>query len=548
MNRRWLCFLVMIMVLMTGCQKKEDTPSVEKKEHLAVSEEKNSNSTKNQKEDNVLALSMRMVNTLNPLLNVDETVDTILKLVYMPLIQLDENRKPSPCIAKSWNFSEDGKTLFLELNSNIVWQDGTVLTADDVIFSLNTIRSAPPEAVYKDVMGYIAGYSKTGEYSLSITFHQVFSGNLYALSFPVISSSYYRKETEPNSQKNMTPMGNGYYKFDYFKPTKELKLKKNETCYWGVPEIEEVLVSISADKGTDFYSFKQGIIDVLAADVTDIGKYDSTKDTHLFEYDSNYYDFIGFNFRRSLFQDIRIRQAVAYAVPKDAILDSVYLGHGLLADTPIHPASWLYEDDVEKYPYNLAEADKLLLASNWKSKEKGGIRQRQTNELTETLKASILVNEENEARRQIAIRLADELRALGFDISIDVQPYEIYAERLSMGEFDMFIGGWQFSVVPDYSFMLHSSQANGGRNYSGYSNEEMDALLAAAYGTVDDTQLKKAYSNLQKKIAKDLPYVSIAYRKSALFANERLSGDVKPLENNIFYEITKWSLDGSRKK
>lgn len=539
--------MLIMIFLLTGCQKKEIGTS-DTKEQKVVSEEKTTQATQVKEEGNTLYLAMRTVQTLNPLLNADETVDNILKLIYMPLIQLDEKRKPVPCIAKSWHFGEDKRTLFLELNSNIAWQDGTALTADDVIFSLNTIRSAAPESVYKDVMGYIAGYNKTGEYSLSITFQQVFSGNIYALSFPVISSSYYRGESVLNSEKNMAPMGNGYFKFDYFKPTKELKLEKNQNCFWGAPKIEEVLVSISADKGTDFYSFKQGIINVLAADVTDIGKYDSTKNTNLFEYNSNYYDFIGFNFQKSLFQDIHIRQAVAYALPKDAILDSVYLGHGVLADTPINPTSWLHEDKVQKYPYSLVEADKLLQASHWKSKAKGGIRERNTNELAETLKTSILVNEENEARRQIAVRLADELRALGFDVTIDVQPYEAYVQKLENKDFDMFIGGWQLSVVPDYSFMLHSSQINGGRNYSAYSSEEMDGLLAAAYGAVDDTQVQKAYSNLQKNIAKELPYVSIAYRNSALFADERINGNIKPLENDIFYTISQWSLSNSAKK
>lgn len=540
MKTKWFVFLLILAFIFTGCgQDVEDiTTKVGIRERSTMKQE---DKKVVEQEGGELQLAMRNTQTLNPLLNADETVDRVLKLIYMPLLQLDETRKPSPCIAKDWTFSEDGKTLFLQLRSDINWHNGERLTANDVIFSLDTIKQSDTESVYKNVLSYISSYQKTGEYSLSITFNQVFSGNLYSLCFPVISQNYYQGENVLVSEKNMVPMGTGYYEFVHYTPTKELKLKKCSNSFGSTPKIDEICVSISADKGTDLYSFEQGIIDILAADVTDMGKYDSTKGTKLFEYTTNYYDFIGFNFERSLFQDKNIRKAVAHALPKDAILESVYLSHATLTDTPVNPSSWLYEDSVEKYSYSLSEASALLEKSNWKKNKKDGVRKRKTNELVETLKVSILVNAENEARKQIAVRLGDELRVLGFEVSIDVEPYETYVEKLENHDFDLFVGGWQMSVVPDYSFMFHSSQMNG-RNYISYNNSEVDGLLATAYSAVEDEQAKQAYSKFQKKISQELPYISIAFRNSALFAAERVYGNVTPLENNIYCSIPEWFL------
>ncbi len=539
MKKKQILVFLSLLLLLTGC--KQDTG------HHTTEENANA-PVKNQSKENVevqeggtLHLAMRTVQTLNPLLNEEETVDKILKLIYLPFIKLDKERKPSPSIAKDWQFSEDGRTLSVALREDIQWQDGTNLTADDVVFSLNTLRAAGENAVYKNSMGYIASYAKTGAYSLSITFNQTFSGNLYALCFPVICAHYYGKDNVLTSAKNMEPMGNGYYKFEKFTPTKELRLVKSETGFGERAKIENVVVSISADKDTDLFSFDQGLIDTLAADVTEMGKYDGTKDTKLFEYTTNYLDFIGFNFNRSMFQDKNIRKAVAFALPREAILESVYLTHATLAETLINPTSWLFDNSTIKYTYNTEEADKLLRKSNWIDSDHDSIRDRKTNELSETLKVSILVNGENEARRQIATRLADELRALGFDVSVDVQAFDSYMQKLADKDYDIFIGGWQLSVVPDYSFMLHSSQI-GNANYAAYNSAEMDGILGAAYGAVKEKDIRTAYSKLQKYTAEELPYISIAFRNSALFSAERVYGNVHPLENNIFDNINEWFL------
>ena len=99
-------------------------------------------------EGGTLYLSMRNATTLNPLLNQDASVDTILKLIYMPLIKLDKNYKPSPSVAQSWSFDEGGTVLSLNLRNDIYWQNGTNLTADDVIYSLDTLsKTADSNAV-----------------------------------------------------------------------------------------------------------------------------------------------------------------------------------------------------------------------------------------------------------------------------------------------------------------------------------------------------------------------------------------------------------------
>lgn len=551
--KKLLLLCVALLLALAGCEKQLEEENIESTEQQNIQQQniqqiENAQQQKAEvsqqipvQEGGTLYLSMRNAITLNPLLNQDASVDSILKLIYMPLIRLDEKHKPVPSVAESWSFDEGGTVLTLNLRSDIYWQDGTNLTADDVIYSFNTLqRSADSNAVYKDCMNYIRSYRKTSAYSVEIVFYQNFSGNLYTLLMPIISAQYYGTRVA-NSDKNMIPMGNGYFQFDSYVPAKEMRLKKCNSSFGTTAHIDEIVVNISTDEDTDLYSFEQKLTDLLILGSSDMGISDNDNSTKYYEYATNYYDFIGFNFSRSLFQDINVRRAIASVTPKESILDSIYFGHGVIAETPINPTYWYYEPEVAKYNFDIGQAKDYLEASNWKDSDGDGILDRTTNEFLETFKVSILYNTENEIRKQIAIRLGDELRGIGAEVSLDGQPYDGYVQKLQSGDFDLFVGGWQFSVVPNYSFMLHSAQI-ALTNYARYQNGDMDTLLGIAYSAVKEEDIIVAYSNLQKKIAEELPYVSVAFRNFVALSSERVHGNVKPLENNIFDNINEWFL------
>ena len=536
-----------LLLSLAGCSKElhqnENETQTEQQNTTEQTQQKSNKTAENLsvQEGGTLSLSMRNAETLNPLLNQDASVDSVLKLIYMPLIKLDQNHKPSPCIAQSWSFDESGTVLSLNLRNDIYWQNGSNLTADDVIYSFNTLsRVADANAVYKDCMNYIRSYAKTSDYSLNITFQQNFSGNLYALLIPIISSEYYGSNVA-KSDKNMIPMGNGYFEFENYMPAKEMILKKCASSFGTTAHIDTIRVNISTDKDTDLYSFEQGLTDLLIMNTSDISKSDNDNKIKYYEYTTNYYDFVGFNFSKSLFQDSNVRKAIAHITPKQSILESIYLGRAYITESPINPTYWFYEPEVNTYDFNSRQAKDYLEASNWKDTNGDGILDRTTNELSETFHISILYNTENEIRKQIAMRLGDELRGIGASVSLDGQPYDIYTQKLQSGDFDLFIGGWHFSVVPNYSFMLHSAQINI-TNYARYQNGDMDALLGVAYNSVKDEDIKMAYSNLQKKIAEELPYISIAFRNFIVLSSDKVHGDIKPLENNVFDNINEWFL------
>ena len=491
--------------------------------------------------ENMLTLSMRIPETLNPLLNREETVDRILKLIYLPLLEFDETGKTYPAVAESWEMGADGKTVTMQLNRNIMWQNGGKLTAEDVVYSFRTIQNAPEGSVYKKVLNYVADCTKTGDYTVIFTFHENFSDNLSALRFPVISAGYYDGNNDPAANVNQTPMGNGIYGMYSYKKAAELILTASETYHGEKPLISDIRVKITAGEDTDINAFERGMTDVLVTDAMEAGRYADEGISGMYQFTSNAFDFIGFNFHRELFQDKALRQAVAYALPKESLMDSVYLNYGVMTNTPINPKSWLYEENVALYDHNPSMASTFLKNSGWLDEDGNGkLEKKMENGQTKQLKATILVNSENTGRRQIAVKLKEELTAIGFEITIDQQPFASYQQKFIDGEYDMIIGGWDCSEVTDLNQFFGTA---GSLNYTGYTNEEVDRLLAAARNAIGDGPTLLAYSGLQKKLAEELPYISIAYRNQAVFVSKNVGGEISPTEFNVFHGIEKWTYE-----
>lgn len=530
-KKKWLLLLALCVAL-CGCGKGE----AQQEDFTAVGGE-----STDIIDENMLTLSMRIPETLNPLLNREETVDRILKLIYMPLLEFDETGKAYPAVAESWEVGADGKTISMKLRSDIMWQNGGKLTAEDVVYSFRTIQNAPEGSVYKKVLQYVSECTKTGEYSVVFTFHENFSGNLSALRFPIISSSYHGGENDPKAAVNQTPMGNGIYALYSHKQASELILQGSEQYSGEKPLISRIRVKITAGEDTDINSFEQGMTDVLVTEATEAGRYVDEGISGMYQYTSNQYDFIGFNFKRDLFQDKALRQAVAYALPKENLMDSVYLNYAVMTNTPINPKNWLYEENVALYDYNPSMASTFLKNSGWTDTDGNGKLEKKSEDgQTKQLKATILVNTENTARRQIATKLKEELTAVGFDITIDQQNFTNYQQKFIDGQYDMIVGGWNCSEVTDLTQFFGTA---GNLNYIGYTNEEVDQLLAAARSAVGEGQTLLAYSSLQKKLAEELPYISIAYRNEAVFASKNVSGSISPTQFNVFRGIETWTYE-----
>lgn len=475
-----------------------------------------------------LSLAVRPPVTLNPLLNEDATVDHLLKLLFEPLVIMDESLKPADHLA-SYNFSSDYTSVTLTLRRDAIWSDAMPVTADDVIFSIQFLQDAPDTAIYKPFVQNIASCEKLDTKTVKITYTEADSGSAYRLQFPIIPQHYYFNQTNPASHANMNPLGNGLYVFDALRPLVGITLTQNVYSFRPVARIGTVQAIFLPDDETRLHAFHQGLIDVITLELTEWSKQHSVKKTRNQEFAAMYFDFIGFNFNHPWLSHHLFRQALATAYDADEAISRIYLTHALRAYAPINPASWLYDHNLPALEHDREAAYELLLQAQ---------REQFDRPIELAFPFRILVNIENDERVLIAEGFAAAMQGLGLETVIQALPFDEYAQKLEARDFDIFVGCFSLDVVPDLRFAFHS-----GENIFNYSDAHMDELLAAAVAAPSEAELVRTLSELQHYIAQQIPVISLAFRQSAVLTDVRVTGDLNPALWYSLAGVNGWTLE-----
>jgi len=497
----------------------------------------------------VITMAMHMPFTLNPLLNEDPSVAEILRLIYEPLIMLDEQHRPVSHLLSSFELSEDGLVATLILHDNIHWEDGTRITAYDIIFSFETIQASRQNSIYRHVLDNISSYYVMGDdRTVSIVYSRPTNYSFaYRLNFPIIPRHHHNVTGRniPSSDVNMSPLGNGAFRIVNHRPMQELVLLPNNRSLRPRANIGRITVLIVPDFETKMHAFNERVIDVIATDVATWGRHRSTNTPVITPYVSNHYEFIGFNFTNLALTDVLVRRAIAHAINVDEIISSIYINQALRAHTPINPAAWFFAPSSIAYNHNTALARRMLEEAGFSHFSSRGFVGSAHGGIVTELQLRILVNSENPERVSIANILSDSLRTLQIYTEVIVLDFDEYTAALERGDFDLFIGGINMPVYSDISFMFSSSSIpqQGGLNYFRYSSIIMDSLINQVTNSLTEEDFAQNIIQLQEFFSYELPVISLVYRKSALLTSNRISGEKHPTISNTFNDVHLWFVD-----
>jgi len=520
--------MVIISLLLLGCSTKEEIKE-DVKEEIKLPEEKPAKPEKGGE----LKISINDPIILNPILNNDESIDQFLKLIYEPLFYLDENNQPIANLVEDFQYVADGTLLNIKLKEDSLWQDGEKLTSKDVIFTLDTIKSAPDNTMYKKSLENIAYYKVIDEFNLKVGLKQPYSGMKSAFCFPILPKHYYKGSNILEDVNNQKPLGNGRYKFVNYIQMKEINLVVNENWFGGNQYIEKIKAIITRNDEAKSEMLNQKLIDLLFINNLDVGKYLSDENFTVKKFDTNYYDFLGFNFENNLLDNQVIRQAIAYSLNRDSIINDLFLGFGEIVDTPIKPNSQTVEGDTSlNYSYDLTKAKTLLVENEWSDSNNDGILDKVIDGTIRDLSFDLLVNESNVNRVRVAEFIKKDLKQIGIEIKLDTIENNVLNEKLKSGDYDIILGGWRLSPILDFTFAFGSKSIETGTNFINYNSSKMDSLLNNAFVSFKDKDIVTSYNELSKYIKEDLPYVSLYFRKNAVISNQTLKGELQP--NSFF--------------
>jgi len=460
----------------------------------------------------------------------DSASSAIAGNIFNSLLKYDENLNYAPDLAESWQISNNQKTISFKLKKGLQWADGKPLTSADVLFTWKLITNPNTRTPYASDYQLVKKASTPDSLTFKVTYESSYAPALDTwTSLHILPKHILKDEDINNTFFSRNPTGSSFYKLDEWISGQQVTLKANDKSVLGVPLINKLISRIIPDTSSQFLELTADNIDVMNINPIQYQRvFPARKDLQqkiaLYKELGNGYTYLGFNLKKSPFNDIRVRQALNYAIDKDEVIKGVLLGLGEPISSPYKPGTRWINPNLTPYPYKPSKALRLLQEAGFK-KNNAGILMRNG----KPLKFEIITNQ-NKQREMTAVVIQKRLQEIGVEVSIRVIEWASFVNRfIKTGDFDVVVLGWSLSLDPDQYNIWHSSQQGPGQfNFLGYSNKNVDKLLELGRKELNVSKREKIYHKFAKYLLEDSPiiYLYAGYGLSAV--HKRVKGIKNP--------------------
>lgn len=475
-----------------------------------------------------LRFAIAELDTINPILSTNRNVHEITKIIFEPLVTLNEDYKAEYALAQEI-VKENDTTYLVKLRQGVLWQDGSNFTQTDVHYTIDRIKSEGINTIYKDNLRYLAEYKEIDDYTFELVLSQPVPFFEYNLTFPIMCANQYGNEEEfTNPDRNIAPVGTGMFKIE-FADSGSIKLVKNN-IYWDSskkPAAEEIVIKLYSSIGEVYNAFKSGELDIITVTANNVEEYIGTLGYNKIEYKSRDYDFMAFNIEADSVSDISVRRAISKVIDKNAMVANC-LGSGYISSNfSLDMGNWLYTRDLT-VDTNTEEARNILEEAGWTYRNNSWIRDGRRIDI------NIAVNANNEARIRVAENIANQLENFGIRVSVLQFSPERYVDILNNREYECIITGIECSFSPSLRTFF------GEGNLANYYNEEVFDLINKVENTTDEGELYNSYRTIFDKYLDDVPYIGLYRNTDIVVYNQGLVGSISPNAFNLYHNIDKW--------
>lgn len=428
--------------------------------------------------------------------------------IFASPLRYDEKWNPQPYLAESWSFQDDGRSLLLKLVPNAVFHDGRPVTSEDVAFSVMTAKAFHP---FQSMFGPVDRVDTPDRRVAIIRMKEPHPAILLAMSppfLPILPKHIYGDGQDiRNHPANLKPVGAGPYRFVEYKQGEHIVLERFDKFFIpGRPKFAKLIFRIYKDPSAMDVAIERKDIDMISFHSSTTSLQRLQKVPHLVIERRGgeaigAMSWLAFNLKKKPYDDVRVRQAISFAMDRDFVVKKLHGGMTRVASGPIAPGSPFYTDKVEPYKVNLDKANKLLDEAGLK---RGGDGSRFTMVMDFTPGSP-------DNYQNIAEYLRSQLKKVGINVTIRSSPdFPTWAKR---------VGGHDFETSMDASFNygdpvigVHrtylSSNIKPGvvwSNTQSYASAKVDELLAKATVERDMDKRKALYHEFQKQVVNDVP-------------------------------------------
>jgi len=471
--------------------------------------------------------------TLNPLTYTTTYEQTIISLIYPRLLVMDQDLNFVGQLADRWEPNETYDKFTFHIHNDAKWSDGTPITSEDVLYTIGAIAHPKTPTTRRSMIDTIVGLDdngvdqnadfviegfnivddKTFEISTKTpvnpdTFFEKLGANVYIQPKKVLSTvtDWLNVDKQPWALK--PEITGGAYNFVKYQTGSYVELAPNKDYWLGAPALDSLFVKVVA-QGSFAAAIEAGEIDISGGagvgevPITDWEKVSKLPNVVPATYTAPSYQYLDINVLRPEFQDVRVRQALAYAINRELIVSRLLDGEGEVLNTPINSANKYYLPELQKmYPYDPEKAKQLLAEAGWDPN-------------TEVV---ILTPTGNIVREQSADIIMANLQDVGIKAKVEKVDFPTRQARAQAGDFQLSLVGFSATFDPDFSGQVATG---AGFNYSGYSSPKMDELLTTGKTTADFEAKKAVYTEAQQLFAEDLPFIPLYAPKALTVVNKR---------------------------
>lgn len=463
--------------------------------------------------------------TLNPIIATDAYSSAILRRIYETLLDRNEDSlELEPQLAASYNISPDKTRYRFTLKKGVFWSDGIEITADDIVYSYNTINDPQvPCAQLKIYYQDIKECRKLDRYTVEFTYARPY---FLALEFcgqmPIIPKHVFDDGTDFNKHKNnREPIGSGPYKFLRWKTGSSIELVRNESYRGTKPEIKTVVYKIIPESNVALQMLKKGDIDIMSVRTIQWERQTVSEKFENNFYKLNYYlpnySYIGWNARRPFFSDTRVRQAMTMLIDRPSILEKLQYGHGKIVTGTFYIFSKAHNANIAPWPYDPKRAVHLLQEAGWRDTNGDGIIDKDGI----AFKFTITVPSGAKFSERLAVMLKEDFAKVGIEISVNRYEWAVFLSKIQSHDFDAVPLAWSLSYSGDPYQLWHSSMIAQGSNYCAFSNAEADRIIEAARMEFDDKKRNRMYHRFHEILHEEQPYTFLFCNPELVVVNKR---------------------------
>jgi len=501
------------------------------------------------------------VKTFNPLfaLSVDE--GAISELLFLSLIDFKWNDKfgemePFPMLAEKWEWTEDPLSITFYLRNDVLWSDGTPLTVEDIIFSLDVY--ADPE-VQSRLYGMFEDYYtndenhldiektfiKKSDYELQINFKPGSSPDLFDVVHPVIPKHIYEKYDRKDlatADENYAPVTNGLFILKEWNRNQSITFGINNNSFlYDEKNISELVFKIIPDYNSRLIQLKRNEIDFMELISTeDVSDLEAMDNLIIETIEGREYDYIGWNnidpekyiksgkvSPNKLFGNREIRIALTHAINRKEILEEYLYKYGTLASTPISPIFTYYVDtSIIKYNYDPVKAKSILSKEGWHDTNSNGVIDKNGIEFNFTL----AIPGGNPLRSFAATIIKNNLEAVGIEVSIETMEMGAFIDNLISKSLNAWMAAWYIPIPIELKVFWYSDLQNTQMNFVSYQNRIVDNILDQLVTVQAREKKRKLYFEFQKIIHEDEPMTFMYWKSNIIGINNKLENiTISPL-------------------